>query len=1370
MEELVRCDSCQEDAAALFEWSHGAGLADNDTKSAFEYNLCVVSFITCVRLSEALADGGPREGYIIFLTGSPEEMEVSDVPGILVQRGGAPFVFSEAFYRLRHVVCFYAYHLPMQGSLADDIARVTSLRAIVLFEVHGMNGPLPATIGELPYLKSLYLWSMNSKTTGPIPPSITNLSRLEALELTRTDLSGPIPEDIGRLRRLRVLNIWGNKRMEGPFPAGVTSCRNLTRLDLHSIGLLGSLPDDLGDLSRLQVLNLRGNSLSGELPQSLVQLSQLRRLDLYENNFIGSLPDGLGTKMDSLQKLGVSRNNFSGPLPSSLGDARSLTRLAMREAGLSGSISSELGQLVRLRQLHLGVNQLSGPIPSELGLLVNLRELSLKGNQLSGALPDTLSGWKSIEYLNLRNNKFIGTLDPLSNLTSLRQLWIGENSVSPDGKDVCNKFAGTLEPLSDLTSLRRLWVGNNSFEGHLPVGFSAFKNLSRITADNNRLVGFVEHSLRGRGYESLHWLQVDHNRLNGSVDLSVFPKLENARLDHNLITRVTGSIPQSLRSLDLSDNLLTTLPEGFHSMPNLEKLYLANNHISQWPNLYELDVSNNPINVDVTEFFMPLKWQNNLVVLDASNCDLYGAMRCEAFLTFPRRLLGHAAEVGDSLDERESVTAFRHLGSISLSNNNITAIATFQAFESPLYHVDIRNNSLRRVGRPDSRLPSSDYARFTQNPDLRSEQTDVCISLTPIEKCNDLRRSSGAHQSFIRCPSLTAYDDPRVTPLVPDPQGYVVRTLENGEERFECTEFCSVHNRLEVDYTFASDALCRCLPGYEGTGINCTKCPPDTYSNREIGTQTCKQCPDDAGSEEGSPACYCRLGHQRGEEPCEPCTAGSIGVRKGGADGSRIAWICQDCLPGLDCSVPVNYNASVLPGFFQLTVQLQSAGSSHNATREVTTYGARLTSLPIVTPCPLPSACIGTNKTNGLNICSEGHEGFVCSRCKAGFSRQTPQQPCTECAPLWQIAVVNVLLLVATLMAIFILTALAERAASSLGAEVPSQLTKIGLSHITAVCGLAFLAFDKSSIWGDQISSLLGRFFAWDGGIAQSYQVCECVLRPYVGDECVLYRHAMWLALPLIWLTAVPLIASGFDKARHAFKSRRRIGSDQSTPLATDTHLRALSTPPSVTDGRADNATAAHGPYQRTVTFQNDSRTEPVTRPSCQHSSAEPPKSGRWRQWLDNRGTMMVVILTFLHPTVTKNMLALLRCRWYPYVDGVIFIAPGESVSLLPIDPMDDMRPRMDLDSHVICRSAEHAPFLWIAVAGLLLWTFAPVIGGVAFLWRHRDGLQDHHTRRRVGFLYAGYRKNFYYWDAIFAMRRVLVLLIAQQATAQPRQ
>jgi len=210
-----------------------------------------------------------------------------------------------------------------------------------------------------------------------------------------------------------------------------------------------------------------------------------------------------------------------------------------------------------------------------------------------------------------------------------------------------------------------------------------------------------------------------------------------------------------------------------------------------------------------------------------------------------------------------------------------------------------------------------------------------------------------------------------------------------------------------------------------------------------------------------------------------------------------------------------------------------------------------------------------------------------------------------------------------------------------------------------------------------------------------------------------------------------------------------------------------LAPSPSVASGKAEQP-HHRGPHRRAVSFQ-DAQTEPVT-PSFQRFSAEYSECIRLREWLDNRGTMMIVTLLFIHPCVTRNMLVLLRCRPYPYVDSVISLAADESITLLPTDPTDDMRPRMDIDSDIICGSPDHAPFLWIAVAGLLLWTFGPVVCGVAFLWRHRGRLHNTNMRKRVGFVYVGYRKPFFYWDAVLAMRRVLVLLIAQQATAQPRQ
>ncbi|CEL92498.1 unnamed protein product [Vitrella brassicaformis CCMP3155] len=304
MEELERCDSCQEDAAALFEWSYESGLVDDESIFTFETNLCVVPFITCVRLSEALADGGSREGYMITAS--------SRTPHIVWLRDWKPLVFSPSFYRLRHLMCFLADYMPMQGSLSNDIAKLTSLRVIILRgaedgSMDRFEGPLPATIGELPYLKGLYIERMRSMS-GVIPPSVFSLSRLEALHLEDIGFSGSTPLNIGSLQRLRVLRIF-NTGWKQSFPASVTFCRNLTDLRLWGNALVGPLPEDLGALSRLEWLDLSDNKLSGELPQSLVQLSRLEWLYLENNRFSGPLPSGLGTNMDYLHILSIHSNN-----------------------------------------------------------------------------------------------------------------------------------------------------------------------------------------------------------------------------------------------------------------------------------------------------------------------------------------------------------------------------------------------------------------------------------------------------------------------------------------------------------------------------------------------------------------------------------------------------------------------------------------------------------------------------------------------------------------------------------------------------------------------------------------------------------------------------------------------------------------------------------------------------------------------------------------------------------------------------------------------------------------------------------------------------------------------------------------------------
>jgi len=93
----------------------------------------------------------------------------------------------------------------------------------------------------------------NNKLSGPIPPELGQLSRLEGLRLDNNQLTGPIPSELGQLS-------------------------NLVTLWLNDNQLSGTVPPELGQLSILSELDLSNNALTGSLPRSLMQLDSLYNL------------------------------------------------------------------------------------------------------------------------------------------------------------------------------------------------------------------------------------------------------------------------------------------------------------------------------------------------------------------------------------------------------------------------------------------------------------------------------------------------------------------------------------------------------------------------------------------------------------------------------------------------------------------------------------------------------------------------------------------------------------------------------------------------------------------------------------------------------------------------------------------------------------------------------------------------------------------------------------------------------------------------------------------------------------------------------------------------------------------------------------
>lgn len=205
---------------------------------------------------------------------------------------------------------------------------------LALFNM-GLNGTIPASIGDLRELRSLTL--SGNDLHGPIPSSLGNLARLHNLRFGWNQLTGTIPETFGNLTLLEHLNLSHNQ-------------------------LTGEIPASIGDLSLLWALNLNHNQLSGTIPASLGNVADLFELHLQNNQLGGSIPAALG-KLSNLAVFDLSSNQLTGSIPDELESISHVVYILLNDNQLTGSIPAGLTSSPYLAYLYLDTNQLKGLVP-----------------------------------------------------------------------------------------------------------------------------------------------------------------------------------------------------------------------------------------------------------------------------------------------------------------------------------------------------------------------------------------------------------------------------------------------------------------------------------------------------------------------------------------------------------------------------------------------------------------------------------------------------------------------------------------------------------------------------------------------------------------------------------------------------------------------------------------------------------------------------------------------------------------------------------------------------------------------------------------------------------------------------------------------
>ncbi|KAI3805771.1 hypothetical protein L1987_21657 [Smallanthus sonchifolius] len=422
------------------------------------------------------------------------------------------------------------------GQIPGELSQLSRLEVLDLSSLFSygirslrLEKPNLATLVQnFTTLRGLYLDSVNiSSQKSDWGESLSSsLRNLEVLSLSNCQLSGPLDESLQNLQSLSVIHLALNN-LSAPVPEFFANFKNLTVMKLGSCNLLGTFPNMVLQLQKLQILDLALNK-----------------------NLYGSLT---GFPINgSLKSLVFSNTNFSGGIPESIGNLKNLSRIELFKSNFSGQIPKSIQNLTQLGYIDLSSNSFTGQIPS-FQMCKNLTHVDLSRNSLSGMIPSAhFQDLENLVSVDLRFNGFNGSIpSSLFSLQKLQQIQLSNNN-----------FDGLLPNFTNplLSSLDTLDLSSNKLKGEIPRSIFELRKLSILLLSSNNLSGTLRTVDFQDRLSNLTTLDLSFNSLTIKTSNNIFlvnhlPKFSTLKLASCNLSKFPNLRNQSrLLTLDLSNN------------------------------------------------------------------------------------------------------------------------------------------------------------------------------------------------------------------------------------------------------------------------------------------------------------------------------------------------------------------------------------------------------------------------------------------------------------------------------------------------------------------------------------------------------------------------------------------------------------------------------------------------------------------------------------------------------------------------------------------------------------------------------------------------------------------------------------------------
>ena len=172
---------------------------------------------------------------------------------------------------LTNLVRLSLYNNQLSGPIPAERGNPSSLEFLD-FSFNQLSGPIPAELGNLGNLTDL--WLGYNRLSGPIPAELGNLTNLVNLYLYTNQLSGPVPRELGNLTNLGELYLNANTALTGPLPQSLTRLSRLWLLDISDSALCA--PADATFQAWLAPLDFQGDTCAAPEPVGTAPAQTLR--------------------------------------------------------------------------------------------------------------------------------------------------------------------------------------------------------------------------------------------------------------------------------------------------------------------------------------------------------------------------------------------------------------------------------------------------------------------------------------------------------------------------------------------------------------------------------------------------------------------------------------------------------------------------------------------------------------------------------------------------------------------------------------------------------------------------------------------------------------------------------------------------------------------------------------------------------------------------------------------------------------------------------------------------------------------------------------------------------------------------------------